>query len=232
MMNPNRPNKNDVLCGRGGLSNHHPGNRLFRRLIQANKSIHQRLTSTSQKQNLYKSIIVSIHSIGGRFVRKEDGEWIEITCIEATAKVSQALREPHDLTTSIAAQTRQSSTPISSSVTLTKQDVIICKQANTQVQPDLRASFSLTEALFSVAEEIICPSSVEVSDDEDDYEPISIEDILNCPSEAARPPVVSLSTPSSQKQFSTESLRDGTVAVIDDAANDALFDDIEGLEHL
>ena len=94
----------DVLCGRGGHSNNHPGNKLFRRIIQENKEIYQELCDQSaKKQMLVSSIVQAIQHFGGRFVRKqptsqkrEGGDtfvWVEISEKEARTKTTQALRE-------------------------------------------------------------------------------------------------------------------------------------------
>jgi hypothetical protein len=91
--------ENDVLCGRGGLSNQHPGNRMFRRVANENKELYLKIDSSSRKNLLVVSIIKAIHHHGGRFVRKLGDSWVEITHIDACAKTSQALRdssEPSD----------------------------------------------------------------------------------------------------------------------------------------
>jgi hypothetical protein len=86
-------NANDVLCGRGGLSNRHPGNRLFRRLVDHNKQNHQNSISSSYKHFMAVSIITAIERKGGRFLRKENKSWVRVLPKVAHRKTAQALRE-------------------------------------------------------------------------------------------------------------------------------------------
>jgi hypothetical protein len=91
--------ENYVLCGRGGLSNQHPGNRIFRRVANENKELYLKCDSSSRKNLLVVSIIKAIHHHGGRFVRKQGDSWVEISHKDACVKTSQALRdasEPSD----------------------------------------------------------------------------------------------------------------------------------------
>jgi hypothetical protein len=94
MLNLNVPvRETDVLCGRGGLSNKHAGNRMFRRIVQENKKIYQSFENPSKKQLMVSSIIKAIKLHGGRFVRKERNEWVEISYKATCLKTSQILRE-------------------------------------------------------------------------------------------------------------------------------------------
>jgi hypothetical protein len=86
-------NSNDVLCGRGGLSNRHPGNRLFRRLVNHNKKIYQNSNNSSYKNRMADSIVTAIARIGGRFLRKENKSWVRVPPKVAHRKTAQALRE-------------------------------------------------------------------------------------------------------------------------------------------
>jgi hypothetical protein len=87
----------DVLCGRGGMSNLHPGNQLFRAIIKQNKELYHQLTDNAvRKQHLVSSIIKAIAQHGGRFLRtsaKEDEQWLEISSKQAYVKTCQALRD-------------------------------------------------------------------------------------------------------------------------------------------
>jgi hypothetical protein len=89
----------DVVCGRGGLANKHPGNRMFRRLVAQNKSIYQSSMNPSHKQLLVMSIIMAIQQHGGRFVKRApksstcNNAWLEISEKESKHKTAQALRE-------------------------------------------------------------------------------------------------------------------------------------------
>lgn len=84
---------NSVLFGRGGLSNRHRGNRLFRRIVNFNKLAYQASEDARYKRLLVDSIIVSIRRIGAKFLRQENGMWVEATIEETRKKTAQALRE-------------------------------------------------------------------------------------------------------------------------------------------
>lgn len=86
----------DVLAGRGGKTNAHPGNKLYRTLVKQNRSSYQSLKSNAHKQLLAESIIISIKNRGGRFLKrygKECNLWIELSYEDALTKTTQALRE-------------------------------------------------------------------------------------------------------------------------------------------
>ena len=85
---------NDVLCGRGGLSNNHPGNHVYRRIVNANREFYQTCQKPSYKHCVVVSIIIAIKRNGGRFIeQKKGGGWQEISSKKAVLKTSQALRE-------------------------------------------------------------------------------------------------------------------------------------------
>jgi hypothetical protein len=88
-------NDNHVLCGPRGSNVHHPGNRLFLRLVKANKELYNKdyARHPSFKHLLVLSIIAAIQNRGGRFVEKEEeGKiWYEMSHKDACAKTVQAL---------------------------------------------------------------------------------------------------------------------------------------------
>ena len=99
-----KPEKHDVLCGRGGATNSHQGNVRYRTLVQAhqNEYLH---AAKSEKKEVARSIVSIIRSSGGGFLRKcDDGRvgWVDIGCKKAREKVSQALREGLDAKTLLA----------------------------------------------------------------------------------------------------------------------------------
>jgi hypothetical protein len=61
----------DVLLGRGTGPNEHPGNRMFRSLVEQKKDEHMFCTSRSDKDQLVQDIIHAVSDRGGRFLRKE-----------------------------------------------------------------------------------------------------------------------------------------------------------------
>lgn len=89
--------QNDVLCGRGGLTNHHPGNVFFRRLVRIKQEAYLK-ASKREKAGVAKEIVELIRSLSpsGRFLKKDSkhpGVWVEIGDRKAREKTSQALRE-------------------------------------------------------------------------------------------------------------------------------------------
>ena len=88
------PRDVDVLCGRGGLINKHPGNVVYRKIVDYNKPFYQ---SVQKKHRILvsQSIVQSILNFGGRFlILSGKGKvWTEIGYKRAVQKTSQALRE-------------------------------------------------------------------------------------------------------------------------------------------
>lgn len=83
---------NDVLLGRGGGTNRHTGNIFFRDLV----SEHQPAYVQARKRDktlIAKSIVAHVRSKNGRFLREENGKWIDVGDKKAAEKASQALRE-------------------------------------------------------------------------------------------------------------------------------------------
>lgn len=84
----------DVLSGRGGGTNSHPGNRFFRNLINHHRDRYLR-AKKNDKPHISRSIVNIIRNKNGRFLKKEeeDGLWYEIGDDLAREKTSQALRQ-------------------------------------------------------------------------------------------------------------------------------------------
>ena len=89
----------DVLCGRGGRSNHHPGNKRYRYVISDMKTSYKKTEAKSNKTDLSRAIVEHVCQYGGRFIKKEQmtGRYYVLTRGEARKKTSQALRENKDL---------------------------------------------------------------------------------------------------------------------------------------
>ena len=179
------PKNNDVLCGRGGLSNKHPGNRLFRRLVNSNKQLYKNTSNPVHKQMLATSIIQAIQKRGGRFVRKDGKQWVPISPRESFVKTSQALRENPDS----ASPDQSSSTSAPSASSSPQQD----GQSNTcpSLEPipistgttALENFSGLGTALLSLVKDddhdelrSSQHSTAEVSIEGDDLEPISLDE--------------------------------------------------------
>jgi len=83
----------DVLFGRGGITNKHPGNQNFRDLIQKVKAKYLDCQTNSEKKALSQWIVDNITQGGGIFLKKSNNEWETASENEARMKASQALRE-------------------------------------------------------------------------------------------------------------------------------------------
>jgi len=88
---------NDVLSGRGGKSNHHPGNNRYREEIQNNREFYATLGEDNDaKASVAEAVVTFVQSNGGRFLEKDDVGWFVIHDRAARLKASQALREDDD----------------------------------------------------------------------------------------------------------------------------------------
>lgn len=89
----------DVLCGRGGRTNHNPGNKRYRRVIQDMREMYKNVEGKSNKTDLARTIVDHVCRYGGRFIKKEEGSgrYYVLTRGEARKKTSQALREHKDM---------------------------------------------------------------------------------------------------------------------------------------
>jgi hypothetical protein len=88
----------DVLCGRGGLTNSHCGNRRFRHIVAEYQQ--QYLNAKKKEKKLISHQIVErVVKNGGRFLKRsaDSGIWAEVTPKKAVEKTSQALREGLDV---------------------------------------------------------------------------------------------------------------------------------------
>lgn len=88
------PRKDDVLCGRGGRSNHHAGNKRYRGEVK-NLKVWYKSSAKTQKTDLSQCLVNYVQSYGGRFLKqdKTTKKWYVVTNNEARKKASQALRE-------------------------------------------------------------------------------------------------------------------------------------------
>ena len=87
------PTDDDVLFGRGGYTNTHPGNIFFREKALELRPWYESC-SKEEKYHVSNVLIESIKSAGHRFLEKgSDGLWHEVVGNGARKKASQALRE-------------------------------------------------------------------------------------------------------------------------------------------
>mmetsp|Transcript_30207 Transcript_30207/g.54661 ORF Transcript_30207/g.54661 Transcript_30207/m.54661 type:complete len:662 (-) Transcript_30207:107-2092(-) len=91
------PHNHDVLCGRGGSINSHPGNERFRELVEKRKRVYLTARFKREKRLIASSIVSEIRGLepSGRFLSKDakSGKWKDIGDEKARDKTSQALRE-------------------------------------------------------------------------------------------------------------------------------------------
>eukprot|EP00531_Pseudo-nitzschia_arenysensis_P012842 CAMPEP_0116139008 /NCGR_PEP_ID=MMETSP0329-20121206/13076_1 /TAXON_ID=697910 /ORGANISM="Pseudo-nitzschia arenysensis, Strain B593" /LENGTH=385 /DNA_ID=CAMNT_0003634009 /DNA_START=97 /DNA_END=1254 /DNA_ORIENTATION=+ len=85
----------DVLFGRGGRSNHHPGNKIYREIV-TNQQSHYRGCDKNEKTRVAQSIVDRMQNVvGGRFLEldRDAKRWFLVPNVVARRKVGQALRE-------------------------------------------------------------------------------------------------------------------------------------------
>jgi len=87
------PTEDDVLFGRGGYVNTHPGNIHFREKALELRPWYEKSTK-EEKYDISKVLIESVKGQGHRFLEKaSDGLWHEVSGNGVRKKASQALRE-------------------------------------------------------------------------------------------------------------------------------------------
>lgn len=85
----------DVICGRGGKANTHPGNISFREEAKKLRSWYES-SSKSEKFTISAMLVDLVRERGGRFLKRDDkqaGHWLEADANDVRKKASQALRE-------------------------------------------------------------------------------------------------------------------------------------------
>jgi hypothetical protein len=91
--------ENDVLSGRGGATNNHPGNRSFRSIVTDHMPEYL-AARKKEKAVIARCIVNQIKADGGRFLKRasnSDDAWVELSDKKAADKTSQALREGLDV---------------------------------------------------------------------------------------------------------------------------------------
>ncbi|KAL3776610.1 hypothetical protein ACHAW5_000395 [Stephanodiscus triporus] len=88
------PKELDVLAGRGGETNRHMGNLMFREEARKLRVFYRmKGTSRDEKFALSLDLVETIQKNGGRFLGKCDGLWYVMNDDDARKKAIQALRE-------------------------------------------------------------------------------------------------------------------------------------------
>lgn len=89
------PRETDILFGRGGLTNHHPGNKRYRIIVTDHKPDYTHAAKMT-KPRVARRIVYALRHANppARFLRKaKDGMWRDVGDKVASEKTSQALRE-------------------------------------------------------------------------------------------------------------------------------------------
>mmetsp|Transcript_22 Transcript_22/g.30 ORF Transcript_22/g.30 Transcript_22/m.30 type:complete len:355 (-) Transcript_22:232-1296(-) len=89
------PAATDVICGRGGKANTHPGNIFFREEARKLRSWYES-SSKSEKFTISSLLVDFVRERGGRFLKRDGdvpGQWAEADGNDVRKKASQALRE-------------------------------------------------------------------------------------------------------------------------------------------
>ena len=93
---PIEPREADVLFGRGGRTNHNPGNIRLREVVNSYKSIYRQAKKVD-KPKVAKLIVAALRATSppSRFLRLNEAtnQWEDVGDRRATEKVSQTLRE-------------------------------------------------------------------------------------------------------------------------------------------
>ena len=90
------PIDRDVLFARGGLTNHHPGNKRLRELVKEFKNKYDQ-SNKRVKTQISQYIVDKIKGEGGRFLKRDEKSklWNVVQNNEARRKASQSLRDCH-----------------------------------------------------------------------------------------------------------------------------------------
>ncbi|KAL7568207.1 hypothetical protein ACA910_004208 [Epithemia clementina (nom. ined.)] len=85
----------DILCSKDKSLSTHPGNRLFRGMIEEAKAPYNKALDKATKMKITKNIVDRLHDeLGCRFVKFDNSTaaWVELSRIESRDKVGHALR--------------------------------------------------------------------------------------------------------------------------------------------
>jgi hypothetical protein len=88
----------DVLCGRGGATNTHVGNKRFRSIVAEYQEEYLDARK-KEKALISKRVVQRINQYGGRFLKRDANSdmWVEVPSKKALLKTGQALREGLDV---------------------------------------------------------------------------------------------------------------------------------------
>lgn len=87
------PGNYDVMCGKGKDCFNSVGNRRFRVIVDLHLEKYSLATKKSAKSHIVSEVVHTIHSAGGRFIKKEEDRWVEISDSAAREKVGALFRD-------------------------------------------------------------------------------------------------------------------------------------------
>lgn len=150
---------NDVLCGRGGETNHHPGNIRYRSLVKAYQKLYL-LAKRRDKPKIAQCIVVSVRGVEGRFLKRaknanKGSAWVDVGNVKAREKTSQALREgAPNLRENVAPPGTTSASNDGTSATNTRQ-VLVPDQAESVTTPPTAAPQTLSTSAPTALESMM-----------------------------------------------------------------------------
>lgn len=179
----------DVLFGRGGLTNRHIGNLRYRDIISIHRQDYVRAQKT-EKPNVARRIVKAIRTgkNPGRFLRKgEDGKWHAVSDKEAAWKASQALREKSRWSSMKPNNDNEEQrSAVSAAVDLTVQKMVEAANLNTVEKAKKRKAEPLDDG------ELGSPEKKAKSEEDSVAQPPPLESALDTPTQISHitvPPV-------------------------------------------
>lgn len=128
----------DVLCGRGKDSFHHPGNRRFRKVVSMHVHKYDAAGTKKEKTTIVKQVIDTLRKRGGIFCKKDakTGKYYQVGETDCRVKVGHALRDSmsarrtinmiHQQQGGVASEDMQTMEPINPYEEVKSQEVDMC----------------------------------------------------------------------------------------------------------
>lgn len=82
----------DVVCERNRKAFNHIGNRRFRIICDNYASLYTDNKKKGEKGHILTTVLDIVHSAGGKFMKKKDGKWVELTSVQEREKIGLNLR--------------------------------------------------------------------------------------------------------------------------------------------
>jgi hypothetical protein len=91
------PKDSDVVCGRGGRSNHHPGNKACYLVMFGRRAEYRACGTDTEKTKIAQEVVDFVHNQNGRYVQldRETGRWFILPLKIALDKAKQGLRDKY-----------------------------------------------------------------------------------------------------------------------------------------